>query len=219
MTFKYNVNGVGLDQIFDPYISGTKAALTSYTVNGVDLKDIFAPIYLGSSALPTAYKVNNVDLNMIFAAKGTARYSLPIDGQTFNGWSSGTQSAAMAASATVVIKADGTYSVTCVGNSVVTNPAAGTWLPGGAAASSFQVQFGVTQQSQGANGPATITNGAASFVSCVADRSCVAFATTGQHGGLEIGGTYTVAIRLKNVGSGNVSTTTITFAVQSVGAA
>ncbi|ODT97387.1 MAG: hypothetical protein ABS82_00065 [Rhodanobacter sp. SCN 67-45] len=81
------VNGVPLDQIFDPYVSGTKAAITGYTVMiagvATDLRDLFAPIYLGSSAAPTKYKVNNADLNTIFAAKGTAQYALPINGQTF----------------------------------------------------------------------------------------------------------------------------------------
>lgn len=81
------VNGVPLDQIFDPYVSGTKAAITGYTVMiagvATDLRDLFAPIYLGSSAAPTKYKVNNADLNTIFAAKGTAQYALSINGQTF----------------------------------------------------------------------------------------------------------------------------------------
>lgn len=87
MAYKYNVKGVGLDQIFDPYISGTKAALTGYTVkiSGVDtdLRDIFAPLYLGTTAAPTNYKVKGADLNTFFAAKGTASYTLPFNGVTY----------------------------------------------------------------------------------------------------------------------------------------
>lgn len=81
------VNNVPLDQIFDPYVSGTKAAITGYTVMvsgvAVDLRDLLAPIYLGSSAPPTNYKVNNADLNTIFAAKGTARYGLAFSGVNY----------------------------------------------------------------------------------------------------------------------------------------
>lgn len=87
MAYKYNVKGVGLDQIFDPYVSGTKAAITGYTVKiaGVDtdLRDIFAPLYLGTTAAPTNYKVKGADLNTFFAAKGTASYTLPFNGVTY----------------------------------------------------------------------------------------------------------------------------------------
>ena len=83
MLTNYKVNGVDLDQIFDPYVSGTKPAATGYKVNGVDLRDIFAPRYLGTTAAITHYTVNGVDLNQIFAAKGSVVYSLPINGQTF----------------------------------------------------------------------------------------------------------------------------------------
>lgn len=81
------VNNAPLDQIFEPYTSGTKAAITGYTVlvSGVatDLKDLFAPIYLGSSAGVTNYNVHSADLNTIFAAKGSVSYALSINGQTF----------------------------------------------------------------------------------------------------------------------------------------
>ena len=83
MATNYKVNGVDLDQIFDPYVSGTKPAPTKYTVNGVDLKDIFAPRHLGTSAPVTKYTVNGVDLNQIFAAKGSVNYALPINGGSY----------------------------------------------------------------------------------------------------------------------------------------
>jgi len=154
-----------------------------------------------------------------WAAKGTAVYSLPINGQTFTGFSSGAVSSAMLASAKITIASDGTYNVTCIGNSTVTNPANGTWLPSGGSVSNFQVQFASVQQSQGTNGPATITNGAAAYAACTTSRSFETSATTAQHGGLEIGGNYTVTIRIKNVSTGAVSTTTVTFSVMSTGAA
>lgn len=223
MTYKYNVKGVGLDQIFDPYISGTKASLTGYTVkiSGVDtdLRDIFAPLYLGTSAGPTNYKVKNADLNTFFAAKGTANYSLPINGQTYNSQSSGNVSSSMLASAKITIKADGTYAVQCVGNNIVTSPASGTWLPSGGTVSNFQVQFTSAQVSQFTTGPATITNTAAAFTACTSDQSLTASAASPQTGGQDRGGTYAITIAIKNVATGSVATTTITFTVESVGTA
>lgn len=217
MTFKYNVNGVGLDQIFDPYISGTKAPPTKYTVNGVDLKDLFAPIYLGTSAPATNYKVNGADLNTIFAAKGTAHYALPIDGQTFNGYSSGNVSSAMLASVTAQIKADGTFSVVCVGNQTTTTTALGNWLPAGEVASGYQVKFTVTQNSQETSGPATITNSATGFTTCAANQSVAGSATVGQLSAQAKGGNYTIQIAIKKISTGNVTVTTITTDIISVG--
>lgn len=217
MAFKYNVNGVGLDAIFDPYISGVKAALTGYTVNGVDLRDIFAPLYLGTSAAITHYKVNNADLNTIFAAKGTARYALPIDGQTFQGNSSGNVSSAMLASVTANVKADGTYSVVCVGNNITTATALGTWLPAGESASGYQVQFVVVQQSQDTTGPATFSNSAAAYTTCSADQSVSGSAIVGQLTAQARGGHYTIAINIKKISTGTVTTSTIVAIIDSVG--
>jgi hypothetical protein len=137
------VNGVPLDQIFDPYISGTKASLTGYTVVisgiAVDLRDLFAPIYLGSSALPTKYKVNNADLNTIFAKKGTAQYALG-----FNGGSYSSSRVRAAASITLQFDAIGTWQVirdadTSGGAGTVL--ATGSWLNFGGTAADYTVKF------------------------------------------------------------------------------
>lgn len=223
MTYKYNVKWVGLDQIFDPYISGTKAPLTNYTVKigGVDtdLRDIFAPLYLGTTAPITNYRVKDADLNTFFAKKGTARYALPIDGSTFNAQSFGTVSSAMDAHVLLSINASGSYSVTSVGNGVASPAASGTWLPSGQSASDYQVQFTVTQTGQQPSGPATITNGSASYSACTSNRTVNVDAQVGQLTGLDKGGQYTIAISLKRVSTGVVAVTTIYANVQSAGSA
>jgi hypothetical protein len=152
------VNNVPLDQIFDPYISGTKASLTGYTVMisevAVDLRDLFAPIYLGTSAAPTKYKVNNADLNTIFAKKGTAQYALPIDGNSYV--ASGQRGTT---SLTLNMLSNGTYNVTRFqanngGTSVL---ASGTWLPSGDSASSYTCTFAFQLISSGAFGGSNST--------------------------------------------------------------
>lgn len=83
MTTPYKSNGVDLDDIFEPYTTGTKAAITGYPVGGQDLRDRYAPLSMGSAAAITGYKTYGADLNTKFAAKGSVSYSLPINGQTF----------------------------------------------------------------------------------------------------------------------------------------
>jgi len=153
------VNGVPLTDIFDPYVSGTKAIVTGYTVmvGGVptDLKDLFAPIYLGTSAGPTKYHVYGADLNTLFAAKGSVSYSLPINGQTYTD-NSGRGTASLALN----VKSDGTYTVV---NHLSVVLASGTWLPSGDSVSNWTALFtssGFTNGPDVDGGNNSFTNGA-----------------------------------------------------------
>ena len=84
MTSNRMVNGVDLDNWFDPYVSGTQPAATGYQVAGVDLNQRYAPLYLGVQAALTGYAVNGADLNTLFAKKGSAQYLLPINGVKYS---------------------------------------------------------------------------------------------------------------------------------------
>lgn len=134
-------NGTLLSDIFDPWKPGTdKAPATNIKENGVDTSDIYAMLKYGTAAAPTGIKKNNADLCTIYAAKGTARYTLPIDGQSYtHNTGRGT------ATITVTFKADGTYTI--VGGATL---ASGTWLPAGDSASSYTVKYSETGA---ANGP------------------------------------------------------------------
>jgi hypothetical protein len=134
------VNDVPLTDIFDPYVSGTKAIVTGYTVmvGGVptDLRDLFAPIYLGTSAPITKYRVRGADLNTLFAAKGTAAYSLPINGKTY------IESTLTRGTASVQFNmlASGAWNVTSfvsgrTPSTIVED--SGTWLPAGDSAANW----------------------------------------------------------------------------------
>lgn len=203
MTYKYNVKGVGLDQIFDPYISGTKAAITNYQVSGVDLKDIFAPLYLGTSAAVTNYKVKGADLNTIFAAYGTATYPLPMNGGTF--LSTATTAGSSSTAGLAFNTNASTYSVV---DDVSTNVLASGSIPTGA------TQVMVTT---------TLTNGTVATSYANNMSSIVALTTPSLQ--LDIHNThvgagypqlvsyYTVVIQYYNVSSVLISTTTIYFRV------
>lgn len=81
-------NGVDLDDVFDPYVQGTKPALTGYRSAGQDLRDRYAPIVYGSAASATGYRIpGGADLSTLFAAKGTASYfpPAPWSGKAYQG--------------------------------------------------------------------------------------------------------------------------------------
>lgn len=67
MTSGFKASGVDLDDIFAPYISGTKAAVTGFTVAGADLKDRFQKYTSGPKVAATGHNVAGVDLCNIFA--------------------------------------------------------------------------------------------------------------------------------------------------------
>lgn len=164
MTYLFNANNVPLTDIFEPYTSGTKAALTGYTtkISGVDvdLRDQFAPLYLGTSAGPTKYKVNNIDLNQIFAKKGTVSYSLPINGQTFT---SSINITSVSGNATIGFRVVGgtTWQVYKTNSASSTTVLASGSVPSGS--STVKYIFGTYTVGVGqADAGGAITNGAAS---------------------------------------------------------
>jgi len=211
--------GVDLDSIFDPWQSGTsKARSTGIAVAGSDLNNRFAPLTYGSSAAATGISSEGADLNTLFAAKGTANYPLPIGGANFIAHSSGVVSPSMDSNINVQIDANGSYSVTVAGNAAGNTPStSGTWLPSGASASNYQVQFVWSQSSQYPSGPATVTNGASSYAACTSNRSIVFDAQVGQSTGLDKGSVGSVNINLKYVPSGKVTTTTFAIDIESQG--
>lgn len=68
------------DDVFDPYISGTKPGLTGYRVGGQDVRDRYAPISVGQKADDVNARVDSVDISNFFAKKGTAVYASPTAG-------------------------------------------------------------------------------------------------------------------------------------------
>ena len=74
MASGFRVGSTDLDDVFDPYVQGTKPAVTGFRVAAQDLRDRYAPIAFGTAAAATGFRVSGADLNTLFAKKGTASY-------------------------------------------------------------------------------------------------------------------------------------------------
>lgn len=71
-----NAAGVDFDDVFDPYVEGTKPANCGLrTSDGFDLVNRYAPISYGSKAPDVGFRTSGgVDVSNLWAAKGTAVY-------------------------------------------------------------------------------------------------------------------------------------------------
>jgi|SRR5581483_1762386 len=204
--------------LFDPDIKGDGPTASIFKKSdGTLLK--YAKLSYGSKGPNVGFRdASGVDLSNYWAAAGTARYGLPFDGGSFTARSSGLISGSMDANITLTIKSDGTYSLTCLGNSPDTSGStSGAWLPAGDSASNYQVEFGWNQSSQEASGPATVTNGASAYQACTSNRAISVDAQVGQNTGADRGSHGTVSVSLKKVSTGVVTTSTFTVFVESFG--
>jgi hypothetical protein len=200
---------VDLDSIFDPWLSGTSKAratgIAKGAAPGTDLNALYAPLIYGSSAAATGIQSQGADLNTLFAAKGTAKYSLPINGQTYGASENTGASGGASATLTVTLHADGTYDVIAFQSKHVptnTTRASGTWNTFGAPSSGFQVLYTLTTVSE--EGNAGSGNGASTYTTLNTDvaASVNATATSPSSGANDI--TCTLRIQIRNTSSGQV---------------
>lgn len=210
--------GVSLAAIFDPYVAGTtKARASGIDDAGTDTSNLYANIIYGSAAAATGIKSQNADLNTLYAKIGTASYVSPPAGN-FIAKSFGVDGPDMDSNVTVIIKSDGTWQITTAGNGAATTPgASGTWLPAGDSASNYQVEFVWAQSSQYPNGPATITNGAATYQACTSNRSISVDAQVGQLTGNDKGSIGSITVNIKRISTGQVSAGICGVTVESAG--
>ncbi|MGN6314631.1 MAG: hypothetical protein ACTHMO_12855 [Rhodanobacteraceae bacterium] len=132
MTTSYrNSAGVDTDNLFDPDVVGDGLTAAGYKKSDGTLLKYAAAKY-GTVGPNTGYRLSNgADIATLWAAKGTANYSLPINGQTYSG--SG-HAASGLVTASVVLNINNTqYEFVGAG----TGSAGNTWL--------FSIPAGVTQ--------------------------------------------------------------------------
>lgn len=213
--------GNDLDNLLELWQTGDGyAAATGYAINGADLNTRYAPASVGTGYTGgTGYDDNDVDIGPRFCAKGARNSKLPIDGQLFIAHSQGIVSGAMDASITIAINADGTYTVTKLAQGASSTAASGVWLPSGQSASDYQVQFVWQLTSDYQDGPATVTNGAATYQACTSNHTIDVDAFTDQHSGQRIGSQGDITINLKRISTGAVGVTTCHLDVESIGTA
>lgn len=208
-----NSAGTDFDDLFDPYVTGTVPPNTAFrTSDGVDLAGRYAPLSFGTKRADVNYRTSaGTDLSNLWAAKGTAQYSLPINGASYSAAESVPNGQSGSASGRFIINSDGTYAVTTtVAHGGTTPRASGSWLTSGSA-SDYNVRYTVTNTSGTA---ATVTNQAASAVA--ANTSPYVNLAVGPYGASS--GSHdsvsSVLIKLIRVSTGAVvSATTISFSL------
>jgi len=216
MTSGFRFQGVDFDNLFDPDLMGDgPAAAGLRQQGGAQLR--YAHIRYGQKRADVGFRVGGQDVSNLWAAKGTATYTLPINGQAFAAHNQSRTNSTGSAVATVtfVIESNGTYRVlqttTGGGNNTGADPITGTWLPAGATVAEYDVQF------EAANvGAASISNGAASYAPCSASRSISASVSVPAASLDNVSAEVTLVIRLRR-SNGAVSTTQIVAKVGASG--
>jgi hypothetical protein len=211
-----NSSGVDFDNVFDPYVQGTKPGAAGYrTSDGVDLNQRFAPLVYGAAAAVTGFRLSSgADVNTLWAAKGTASYALPIDGTLYSQGVNIPSVSSGNATLTFAISGSG-WLVTGSGAGGTLTPAAGTRAPGALPSGASTVQYTPTVTS-GSGG--TVTNGAAAVMAVSGNPSiAVTHAGTGTGSGNNV--TRSVLIVFRNSGGAVISSTTIYFDVYYEGSA
>lgn len=209
----YRFQSVDFDDLFDPDIMGNGPSVANLRSGGA-LR--YAAIAYGSKRPDVGYRQGGVDVSNLWAAKGTATYTLPINGQAFSAHNQSRTNSSGSAVATVtfIIDSNGTYRIlqntTGGGNNTGSDPISGTWLPAGATVGEYDVQFDAANV-----GAASISNGAASYSSCTASRSVAASVSVPAASLDNVSAEVTLIIRLRR-SNGAISTTHI---VAKVGAA
>ncbi len=145
----FTTGGADLDDVFDPYVEGTKPAATGYTAAGIDLNQRYAPLTYGAAAAATGMKIaGGADCNTLWAAKGSAAYSLAIAmGFGSNYVASGIDASDASGYLKLTVKRDGTWAIVldAVGTASHTSggPLSGSWASAPAAdlGDEYEVQF------------------------------------------------------------------------------
>lgn len=210
----YRFQNVDFDDLFDPDVMGDGPSVANLRGGGA-LR--YAAIQYGSKRPDVGYRRDGTDVSNLWAAKGTATYSLPINGRAYSSHNQSHTNATGSAVATVTFALDsaGTYRVvantTGGGNNTAETLASGSWLPNGAAAGEYDVQF------EAANvGVASISNGAPSYASCTATRTLAASVSVPAASLENKSADVTLVIRLRR-SNGAVSTTQIYAGVGAAG--
>lgn len=211
-----NAAGSDFDDLFDPDVVGDGPTAANFKLSDGSLLK-YADVKYGSAGPNVSFKLaNGADVATLWAKKGSASYVSPPAG-TFVAKSFGTQGPAMDSNVTVNIHSDGTFTVTTAGNGSVSPVLSGTWLPAGDSASNYQVEFVWAQSSQYPNGPATITNGAATYQACTSNRSISVDAQVGQLTGNDKGSIGSITVNIKRISTGQVSAGICGVTVESAG--
>lgn len=207
-----NAAGVDFDSLFDPYVQGTKPANCGLRdIAGVDLVERYAPISFGSKGPDVGFRLaDGTDVSNLWAAFGTATYTLPFNGQSYDASAQALsgQTGPIGSSVSLAINNNGTWTISG-GPNFSGTPVSGTWLPAGASVSDYEVQFVVS----GTGG----SNDAPSYVSCSATRACSVSAQVEASSTDFVVNGASITCRLRRIATGAVTTTVCNFSASALG--
>jgi hypothetical protein len=173
-----NSANVDFDDLFDPYVQGTKPAATGFqTSDGVDLRERYAPIAFGSKGPNVGYQTNaGVDVSNLWAAAGTAVY-FP---SALLAQSISASGLARTATLTIAVRTNGNVVVNANGTSLESG--SGTY-PYGANSSPYDFRISGNINGERNAGPASGTltgKGGVNFTAAAAPGNSAAFDTGWQ---------------------------------------
>lgn len=216
-----NSAGVDFDDLFDPYVTGTKPAATSLqTSDGVDLRDRYAPLAFGSKGPDVGIQnIVGVDVSNLWAGKGTAQYAISgLHGKALQAEGQAPTSGVNAlAVVSVSLSNDGSWLVTGsnhFGSVAQPQPVSGSWLRPGTVPADYDFRMRVTS-----TGDATATNSASTWRQASTGGAATASISVSVPGAstARLTAAMTVYIDLRDRATGSVSTTTLSGTVTATG--
>lgn len=210
MAHNYESQGVHLDQLFDPYISGDQNRAWNLQDNdGNPL--LYAPLNIGSRQRDIGFlDPSGNDYSNYWAAKGTAQYALPINGKGYSATAQArtNQTGTVNASVTFFMDSNGYQILTSSTGSGTTVRDSGPWTTGnpGDYDALLEIVSNVTDLGSGANATSNAQNwvrmGGSAYVQGSASASVPAASSSYNKGRV------TFRLTIRNAYSGAVVSTT-----------
>lgn len=207
MTSGYrNSAGVDTDNLFDPDIVGDGPSATGYKKSDGTLLKYAAAKY-GTVGPNTGYRLSNgADIATLWAAKGTAQYSLPINGQTFTSTGATVGTGACTATLDFEIATSG-WTLVSSGTNATTKTLASGAVPSGA----ISVQITDTWLDATGDTDAGTTNNTCSTYTTIPSAGTIGCSVIESHSSTSGQTTHRIVITMKNLSGAVISTTTTTF--------
>lgn len=212
-----NAAGVDLEQLFDPDVVGDgPTAPFLRTAAGTPLR--FAALSYGSKGPDVGFRTSaGVDVSNLWARAGSASYGIPgLDGKSLiSGVTAQTgESGNISATATLTMLPNGNYEGRTFRRGAGTLDFSGAWLPSGASASDYEVQFAISGVTGSASAP---SNGAPSYTALTSSRAVSRTATVNAATTNTVNGSMTVTVRLRRISTGQVTQAVVTINVAATG--
>lgn len=200
----YKTAGLDFDNQFDPDTVGDGPTAPGYKQGAVPLK--YADIKYGVKGPDCGYKQAGVDVSNLWAKKGTAAYSLPLNGNTYTSAGSTLGTGACVAELNFQINTSG-WSLVASGTNATTTTLASGAMPSGA----VSIQITDTWLNSAGDTDAGTTTNTCSTYTTIPLSGTVGCSVIESHAATSGQTTHRIVITMKNASGAVISTTTTTF--------